>query len=298
MSTASVPPPFLSRPELPAGAERLPRRPRWRPWTAILALLAGFAGAVVGGVVLGVTATAFGASFEDPPASVNILGTVVQDASLIASALLFARMAGAPRPWHFGLRPTRFWPALGWTLLTWLAFYGVTAIWLTVLGADPKEDDLTEQLGVGESTVALVAVAILVCVIAPITEEFFFRGYFFGALRNWKGIWPAAIITGIFFGGIHAGSSDATFLVPLGFFGFALCLLYARTGSLYPPIVLHAANNSIAFGVTQDWTWEIAVLFAGSLALIVVARLVTRRVWKDDPPAPIALPGAPAPAVA
>ncbi len=297
MSTASVPPPFLSRPELPEGAELIPRRPGWRPWTSLLALLAGIAGAVVGGLLLTLGALAFGASFDDPPPAVNILGTVVQDLCLIASALLFARLATAPRPRHFGLHGTRFWPAVGWTLLAWLAFYVLTALWLTVIGTDPPEDDIIQQLGVDDSTVALVAVAILVCVIAPITEEFFFRGYFFGALCNWRGIWPAAIITGIVFGGIHAGSSDVAFLLPLAFFGFALCLLYARTGSLYPPIVLHAINNSIAFGASQDWTWEIAVLFAGSLALLVLARLAVRRVWKDDPPVP-ALPSAPAPALA
>ena len=58
--------------------------------------------------------------------------------------------------------------------------------------------------------------------------------------------------------------ADPAFLVPLAFFGFVLCLIYARTGSLYPCIALHCANNSIAFGVSQHWTWQIAVLFAGS----------------------------------
>jgi len=262
-----------------------------------LALLAGFAGAVVGGLILGLGGLAFGASLEDPPPGVNIAGTVVQDVSLIAAALLFARLAAAPRPRHFGLISTRLWPAVGWTLMAWLGFYVFTAVWLTATGDTPQEDDLIEQIGVDGSTVGLVAVAILVCVIAPVTEEFFFRGYFFGALRNWKGIWPAAIITGLVFGGIHAGSSDVLFLVPLAFFGFALCLLYARTGSLYPPIVLHTINNCIAFGVSQDWTWEIAALFAGALALLVLARLATRRVWRDEPP-PAALPTAPSPALA
>ena len=43
------------------------------------------------------------------------------------------------------------------------------------------------------------------------------------------------------------------FLVPLGVFGALLCLLYYRTGSLLPCMVLHALNNSLALGVSQSW---------------------------------------------
>jgi membrane protease YdiL (CAAX protease family) len=101
-------------------------------------------------------------------------------------------------------------------------------------------------------------------------EEFFFRGFYFTALRNWKGLWPAAILTGITFGAIHVGSSPVGYLVPLAVLGFLLCLLYVRTGSLYPCIALHCTNNSIAFGVSQHWGWEILVLLVGSLAAIAL----------------------------
>jgi uncharacterized protein len=148
-----------------------------------------------------------------------------------------------------------------------------------------SEDDLPEQLGVDESTLALIAVAILVTVIAPIAEEFFFRGFFFTSLRNWKGLWPAAIITGLVFGGIHAGSSPVGYLVPLAVLGFLFCLLYARTGSLYPCIVLHCANNSLAFGVSQDWGWEIPVLFVASMGIISLAAVAVRARWAPAPAA-------------
>ena len=56
-----------------------------------------------------------------------------------------------------------------------------------------------------------------------------------------------------------------------------LCLIYARTGSLYPCIALHCANNSVAFGASQDWTWQIPVLFAGSIAVIGLAALAVHQ---------------------
>ena len=121
--------------------------------------------------------------------------------------------------------------------------------------------------------------AFLVAVVAPIAEEFFFRGFFFGALRNWKGPWPAAILTGLVFGAIHIGSAEAAFLLPLAFFGFALCLLRERTGSLYPGIALHCINNSLAFGVSQHWGWQILVLLVCALGLISLVALVVRARW-------------------
>ncbi len=202
----------------------------------------------------------------------DIGATVFQDAALIGSALFFARLSARPTARQFGLRPARLWSSLGWLALTWVGFFIFSAIWIAALGIKER-DDLPDQLGADSSTVALVAVAILVCVVAPIAEETFFRGYFFTALRNWKGVWPAAIITGLVFGSIHAGSAPVGYLVPLAVFGFGLCLLYWRTGSLYPCIALHALNNSLAFGVSQKWDWQIPLVMVGSLTVIFLVML-------------------------
>jgi membrane protease YdiL (CAAX protease family) len=291
MTTApsSVPPStFGVAPELPDGIERKlpPEQPRWKPWTAWVALVAAFAGALMGALIVGVIGAMAGADISNPTPAVNIAATIVQDVCLVGAAILFAGMAGRPLPEQFGLRPTRFWPAVGYMALAFAAFYLFTVVWVSLLGVSANDDKLTDQLGVDRSTAALLGAAFLVSVVAPIAEEFFFRGFFFGALRNWKGVWPAAIITGLVFGGIHVGSADAALLVPLAFFGFVLCMLRERTGSLLPCIVLHCANNSLAFGVTQNWGWQIPVLFICALALIAGAALVVRARWTPAGTAP------------
>ena len=288
MSTApsSVPPPSLHlAPELPDGVERPPppERPSWKPWTAWVALVAAFAGALIGALIVGVIGAVAGADFADPPPAVSISATIVQDVAFVGAALLFASMAGTPRPEQFGLRRTSFWPAVGWIVLAFIGFYVVTLVLVSILGADPDDTKLPDELGVKDSTVAMLAVAFLVSVVAPVAEEFFFRGFFFTSMRAWKGLWPAAVITGLVFGGIHIGSAEAVFLVPLAFFGFALCLLKERTGSLYPCMALHCMNNSLAFGVSQDWGWETVVLFVSALSLISLAALVVRATWTPAP---------------
>jgi uncharacterized protein len=281
---ASVPPPSPPfpyahpgpPPEFPERPEGLPERtPAWAPWTAPVALIAGFAIAVFAYIVIGAIAAAAGADPNHLPSGVDIAATVIQDAALIGSAVIFARMVGRARPAQFGLRPTGLKPAVGWVALTWFGFFLFSVVWVAALGITEK-DDLPDQLGADKSTVALVAVALLVCVVAPVAEELFFRGYFFTALRNWKGVWPAAILTGLVFGAIHAGSAPVGYLVPLAVLGFGLCLLYWKTGSLYPCIALHALNNSLAFGVTQHWNWQIPPLMLGSLGIVGLLMLAVR----------------------
>jgi uncharacterized protein len=288
MSTPPEPPAYFdSHPELPAGLE--PRRwPRWPPWASVAAFVAAAAATLVGASVIGgIAVVAFDASATSP--GVTIVGSVVQDMCLIGAALVFARMADPPVPGHFGLRPTRFWRAVRWALATWVAFFVFTGAWVALWGAltgdQPANDEALEGLGVDQSTAAMLGAAFLVSVVAPIAEEFFFRGFFYGSLRNWKGPWPAAVLTGLVFGIVHFSSSNVAFLAPLAFFGFGLCVLYERTGSLYPCIGLHCANNSVAFGASMEWTWQIPVLFASAAGAIALLVLGAQRVWTPRPPA-------------
>jgi uncharacterized protein len=131
---------------------------------------------------------------------------------------------------------------------------------------------------------------------APVGEEFLFRGYMFTALRHW-GLWPAALISGGLFGLIHIGSSPVAYTVPLAIFGVGLALLYAWTGSLMPCIVLHAINNSIAFSVDQDWSWQIPVVIVVCTGVSVLFALAIRGLLSRGP-ADGGGPPAPAPAPA
>ena len=273
MSSASpygswLPPVAGGPPARPAGGNG---PPRWPPWTAWLALVTAFALAIGGAVVVGVVGALFGASFRDPPPAVNIVATVVQDVAFVSAALLFAGRAGRVLPAQFGFLRTRLWPAVRWMALGYVGYLVLGTAWAQVVHTHAK-DNLPTSLGVDESTVALVAVCVVVTVIAPLAEETFFRGYFFGALRNWRGPWPAALVTGIVFGAIHAGSAPAVYLPTLAVFGIVLCLLRWQTGSLLPCIALHALNNAIAFGATEHWTaGQVLALAAGAVTVTLLA---------------------------
>jgi len=110
------------------------------------------------------------------------------------------------------------------------------------------------------------------------------QGYDIGKIARARGAY-------VVFGGIHAGSAPLVDLVPLAFLGFALCVLYRRTGSLYPCIATHVINNSIAFGGLENWTaGQTVLLMLASLATVAALALLLRRsgVIGDPPLSPAA----------
>ena len=106
----------------------------------------------------------------------------------------------------------------------------------------------------------------LICFLAPIVEEFFFRGFMFTVLARRMGVAWAVIVDGMVFGLGHAAGAEIIQLLALAAFGMGLCLLYWRTQSIIPCMALHALNNSITFGVTTDLE---PALFAGVVVLSV-----------------------------
>ena len=264
-------------PELPVGADPAPR---WPPWYAPVGFLAGFAIVLVVSVFAGIIAAAAGADIEgDTPPGLVVALTLLQALILCGTAIFLAGRTRKPRAWHFGLRRAPFWPSVGWATLGLVGFF-VCVLVYSALVTPEGDQSVTEDLGADESTLALVAAGLVVIIVAPIAEEFFFRGFFYRALRSRLGILSAAAIDGVVFGLIHFTGSETLELLPiLGLLGFMFCLVYERTGTLYTVIALHAFNNTIAYGAeTEEWALSLslgAVMLAGCLAL---PRLIHPRV--------------------
>jgi membrane protease YdiL (CAAX protease family) len=246
--------------------------PPWRLASAWAAVACAIVLAVGLGLLASALGSAFGWSFDDPPAGLQLAATFLQDAGIIAVVLVLAHRVTHAVSTALRLRPTAFWPALAGIGLAFASFVAVSAGWLALVGGHGR-DRLVEDLGGGGVAVTLGG-ALLVAVVAPVAEELLFRGYLFPALRARTGTWAGALVTGVVFGAVHAAGTDARYLLPLAFFGVALCLLYAWTGSLYPCIALHAANNTIAYGAGEHWSWQTPLVLGsavGTLALVATA---------------------------
>jgi membrane protease YdiL (CAAX protease family) len=118
---------------------------------------------------------------------------------------------------------------------------------------------------------------LLIVVVAPVVEEFFFRGFMYRAFRTNMPAGVAALAVGGIFGAIHAPTGVAA--IPLLiFFGVVLCLVYEWTGSLYWAIAVHAINNTFALAIDPaagDPLLPVG-LGAGLLAALGVAAYFSR----------------------
>ena len=239
-------PPPPDRPELPEGAT-----PRWPAWYAGVGFLVALIATLI---VVGILAAATGVTADDEDPTFTIVATFLQGLIFIGTAVMFASFTRKPKPEHFGLRPTRFWPAVGWAALGMVTFYALVGVYSLIVQPD-AEQSVAQDLGADQGTFGMIAAGFMVVCVAPVAEEFFFRGFFYRALRSRWAPLSAAAIDGLLFGVIHydfTGADALLILPPLAFLGFIFCLVYERTGSIYPTIAMHALNNAIAFGVTIE----------------------------------------------
>ncbi|MDD5084630.1 MAG: type II CAAX endopeptidase family protein [Candidatus Omnitrophica bacterium] len=86
---------------------------------------------------------------------------------------------------------------------------------------------------------------VLACVIGPVIEEIFFRGFCYPAIKKRWGKALAVFITALVFAAIH-GSLFA--FLPVFILGVALAFLYEKYGTLVPSIVMHIVHNSLFIG--------------------------------------------------
>ncbi|MEP6972864.1 MAG: type II CAAX endopeptidase family protein [Actinomycetota bacterium] len=106
-----------------------------------------------------------------------------------------------------------------------------------------------EQVAPGISPVARILLVVLAAVVAPISEEFFFRGILFRTVRDRHGFWPAALASAIPFGLAHyvqAPAIDAAVLqITMVFTGIGLAWIYERRGTIVASMAAHMAFNVI-----------------------------------------------------
>jgi membrane protease YdiL (CAAX protease family) len=84
------------------------------------------------------------------------------------------------------------------------------------------------------------AIVISSCLVTPLMEELTYRGIVYGLGRSIMGMKPAMLFSGAVFALVHG---EALLLVPLFIMGLSLALMYQRTGTLWAPILMHAAFN-------------------------------------------------------
>jgi membrane protease YdiL (CAAX protease family) len=143
-------------------------------------------------------------------------------------------------------------------LVAWgLQFFSVTA--LEKMGF-PREEEQAVTLMLGARLPWLrVYLAVFAIFIAPVAEEFVFRGTLYPLVKQLG--FPKLALFGVscLFALVHA---NVPAFVPLFFFALAQTWLYERTDNLLAPITVHAlfnAANLVALTVAGDFGHQLPV---------------------------------------
>lgn len=209
----------------------------WGPKGALL----GAVLALVVGLILGLPAVAF----TDAEGDLTTVGNIIAQVGLVIGllgvplAIAYSHGAHTLRECLRRLGVQRFeLSALKWMAAAVGAYLAFGIAYSTLI-VEPEQEDIAENFGPLPVQILLIVVA------AAIAEEICFRGMLFGGLRERLPRWAAALIAATVFGLLHA-FTGITAVPPLIVLGFIFCLLYEKTGSIVPGMMLHALNNSVA----------------------------------------------------
>ena len=119
---------------------------------------------------------------------------------------------------------------------------------------------------------------LMLCIIAPIAEEYLFRGLMMRKMLKWNiSPWYAIIGSSIMFGLIHLNPAQIPGPIILGIVMAWMCY---RTRSLIPGIIIHITNNTLCLIPEECYNTYIAStpMIEGGLSLVSIA-IIILSIW-------------------
>jgi hypothetical protein len=178
------------------------------------------------------------------------------ESSIGIAVVLAARKAAAQSGgWRRALgwdlpKPSDAWFSLRWfgwnTLGRFVAGLFLAIITLPLRGKATSNVDVSRN----DSVLTIVVLIVIAVLLAPVVEEFFFRGLLLRAGMRRYSFWPAAIVSSALFGLAHVWQVDSPRArVILGgsiaVFGLVQCLLVRRKARLGPNMLVHGFANAL-----------------------------------------------------
>jgi membrane protease YdiL (CAAX protease family) len=208
------------------------RETRYESAVAVLALASA-----VGGSAILVSLAQFLVSLVGARVPDIVLAVYVQPIVLVGLYLLLRNRYALG---SISLRLT--WRDAVVAALGWLAVLAFGNLYMQVLARTgvslpSPQSDLVSFAGASPFRTALIIVG--AAVLAPVSEELFFRGVIFGLIRKNTGFYLAAVLSSLVFSLFHG----LELAFPVFVLAMLLCYLYERTGALFLPVLVHVVNN-------------------------------------------------------
>lgn len=120
----------------------------------------------------------------------------------------------------------------------------VIVVVYTIIAGEPMEQPMSTSMS---STFGTVIYWLYACILGPICEEIFMRGFLLSALKKYGDMF-AAVFSGILFGLFHENLYQASYAIPMGIF---LAVVAIKTKSIVPTIFMHIVCNTTNMVMVQ-----------------------------------------------
>ena len=223
------------------------KSPKWSWWDIALVLAALFAMIPIGSALRYFLRQIFQNISLSGAARQSIelfAGTAVQAGTIILAVILLTRRRGSTSR-DLGL----IWTNMRGKIVSGLVggiilSFAVTALGMlvSILVGPPPPQEVEKMLTDIKQGKDILLPFISVSILAPVSEELYFRGMVYPVIRSRFGVRAALILSGLFFSMLHL---DMYRLVPIWAGGIVLAYFYEKTGSLITSITAHSTWNTV-----------------------------------------------------
>ncbi|MEX2236742.1 MAG: type II CAAX endopeptidase family protein [Dehalococcoidia bacterium] len=198
-------------------------------------------------IVIGVVAVALDLDADsDTVLGASLIGQGVANFVILGLILMRARRTGGALR-DFGFRALNlgraWWVVIAFVIAAY-ATIGLYDVAMDLAGLDSLRPESNIDDDLKDTTWIFILAGVFAVLIAPLTEEMFFRGLVFSGFRRDFGLAVGLVASSLLFGLVHG---QLTLILPFSLVGGYLALAYMYTRSLWGSIACHLTFNVLSF---------------------------------------------------
>ena len=168
----------------------------------------------------------------------------IQTVLMLAVVWFFAIFRRKSNLRDLGLRYYSIAKTIWYSFLSLLAIFFVSFLYMFLMNSlfGIENPGSKIEILVGNRSISSNILLVVVAVIAPFSEEVFFRGFLYSAFKKSWGVNVALLLSSFLFAIVHL---ELYSFIPLIIIGWLLAYLFEKTKSLLMPIFLHGVYNLI-----------------------------------------------------